>query len=388
MTDGAGRVAEGFEPVARAFEAAFEGRPGMGAALAVLRRGELVVDLHGGSADRRGRVPWTDRTLSVIFSCTKGLLSILVARLVQEGRLDYAAPAIRYWPEFARAGKAELTVGDLLAHRAGLSAPREDLTVDDIVDWDRVAGILAAQEPLWAPGAGWAYHAITHGWLGGELVRRVTGRSVGAGFRETIAEPLGVDLWIGLPDDQDHRVATMWSGPSLDELTALQRSERGLAGHEWLWRAMTLGGALPPELVGDGAGFNDPRIRRAEIPGAGGIGDARALAAVWSATVTPTHGVRLLDDATLDLALAPRSSGAPVFDAPPPWPRWGAGFQLDSEARHYLSGSSFGHDGAGGQVAFADREHEIGFAFLTNQMEAKDDRGTRIVDALRECLAL
>ncbi|GAA2075004.1 serine hydrolase domain-containing protein [Pseudolysinimonas kribbensis] len=386
MTRREGHVAEGFEPVARAFEASFEGRPGMGAALAVLHRGELVVDLHGGSADRHGRTPWTDRTLSVIFSCTKGVLSILVARLVQEGRLDYDAPAIRYWPEFGEAGKSDLTVGDLLAHRAGLSAPRQDLSVDDIVDWDRMVSILARQEPLWAPGTGWAYHAITHGWLGGELVRRVTGRSVGDRFREAVAEPLGVDMWIGLPADRHDRVATMWSGPSLDELTATQQRERGFPGHEWLWRAMTLGGALPPELVGDGVGFNDPRIHSAEIPGAGGIADARALATVWSATVTPTHGVRLLDDATLDIALVPRATGAPVFDAAPPWPRWGAGFQLDSEARRYLSDASFGHDGAGGQVAFADREHEIGFAFLTNQMEADDDRGTRIVDALRECV--
>ncbi|GMA94956.1 hypothetical protein GCM10025881_17800 [Pseudolysinimonas kribbensis] len=270
MTRREGHVAEGFEPVARAFEASFEGRPGMGAALAVLHRGELVVDLHGGSADRHGRTPWTDRTLSVIFSCTKGVLSILVARLVQEGRLDYDAPAIRYWPEFGEAGKSDLTVGDLLAHRAGLSAPRQDLSVDDIVDWDRMVSILARQEPLWAPGTGWAYHAITHGWLGGELVRRVTGRSVGDRFREAVAEPLGVDMWIGLPADRHDRVATMWSGPSLDELTATQQRERGFPGHEWLWRAMTLGGALPPELVGDGVGFNDPRIHSAEIPGAGG----------------------------------------------------------------------------------------------------------------------
>jgi len=386
MTEAVGRVASGFKRVAEAFEAAFAGKPQMGAALAVRHRGELVVDLHGGVADRAGR-PWTRDTLSVIFSCTKGVLSLLVARLVQDGLLDYATPAADYWPEFAAAGKGGATVGDLLGHRAGLSAPRADLTTDDLVDWGRVTAILAAQEPLWAPGAGWAYHAITHGWLGGELVRRVTGRSVGEHLRDTVARPLGIDLWIGLPPDEDARVATMWAGATLEQLIAIQQEERGLPGHEWLWRAMTLGGALPPELVAEGAGFNDPRVRRAEIPGAGGIADARGLATVWSAAVTETNGVRLLDAETLDAALQPRAVGAPVFDVPPPWPRWGAGFQLDSEARRYLTPSSFGHDGAGGQVAFADPEHEIGFAFLTNQMEAIDDqRGTRIVDALRECL--
>jgi CubicO group peptidase (beta-lactamase class C family) len=180
----------------------------------------------------------------------------------------------------------------------------------------------------------------------------------------------------------------MWAGPSLVALTQQQELEQREPGKEWLLRAMTLGGALPPDLVGDGRGFNDPRIQAAQIPGAGGIASARALATIWASTVSRTEGVRLLDDSTLDAALAPQVDGPPVFDAPPPWPRWGMGFQLDSEARRYLTGSSFGHDGAGGQVAFADRDHELGFAFLTTAMEAVDDvRATRVIDALRETLA-
>jgi CubicO group peptidase (beta-lactamase class C family) len=381
---GSGLVAPGYEPVATAFAEAFAGRPEMGAALAVVHRGRLVVDLSGGMADRRAGLPWGERTLSVIFSCTKGLLSLLVARLVQEGRIGYDDPVADHWPEYGAAGKGDTRVRELLAHRAGLSAPRRDMTVDDVVEWDRATSLLAEQAPLWEPGSGWAYHAITHGWLAGEIVRRVTGASVGKAFRRMVAGPLGVDAWIGLPPEEGGRVAHMWAGASLERLTERQRAELDEPGREWLWRAMTLGGALPPELVGAGAGFNDPRIQAAEVPGAGGIADARALATIWSAAVTATRGVRLLDDETLDLALHPQVDGPPVFDAPPPWPRWGMGFQLGSDARAYLTDSSFGHDGAGGQVAFADRDHELGFAFLTNQMEAEDDRATRIIDALRE----
>lgn len=162
-----GSVEPGFEPVADAFASAFADRPTMGAALHVTLGGQSIVDLWAGVADERTRRPWVEDTPSVVFSCTKGLMSILIARLVQDGRLDYDAPVARYWPEFAQAGKADITVGQALAHQAGLSAPRENLTEDDIVDWDRMVAVLAAQEPLWPIGTGYAYHALTHGWLTG-----------------------------------------------------------------------------------------------------------------------------------------------------------------------------------------------------------------------------
>lgn len=177
-------------------------------------------------------------------------------------------------------------------------------------------------------------------------------------------------------------------GPTLRALTEIQLRDAP-DGVDWNGRAMTLGGALPRELVEDGGGFNDPAVRAAEIPGAGGIATARALAAIWSATVAETDGVRLLDTATLAVALEVASDGPPVFPVPAPWPRWGMGFQLDSEARRYLTPSSFGHDGAGGQVAFADPETGVGFAFVTNQMEAIDDhRATRLIDAVRVALGV
>ena len=382
-----GEVAPGFEAVREAFAASFEGKPDMGAALAVRRHGHPVVDLWGGVADERTRRPWDADTVGVTFSCTKGLVSILAARLVQEGRLDYWAPVTDYWPEFAAAGKGAVRVRELLSHRSGLSAPRDVLSIDDVVDWDVVTSALAAQEPLWEPDSAYAYHALTHGWLVGEVIRRVTGLTVGQYFLRTVAEPLGAEAWIGLPSTQHSRVAHLQVGPSLAALTAQQSAARIPGQVDWSDRAMTLGGAFAPELVGVDSGFNDPRVQSAEIPGAGGIATARALAAIWSATVVETDGVRLLDDATLAQATTVQTEGSPVWDVPGPWPRWGMGFQLDSEPRRYLTARGFGHDGAGGQSAFADPELGVGFAFLTNQMEAIDDhRATRIIDALRGAL--
>ena len=162
------------------------------------------------------------------------------------------------------------------------------------------------------------------------------------------------------------------------------RSGRPRAGDDWGSRAGTLGGALPDALAGPDAGFNDPRLWEAQIPGAGGIADARSLARIWSATVCETFGIRLLDAPTLGLAVKPQSEGEPVFPSPPPWPRWGMGLQLDSEARRYLTPKGFGHDGAGGQVAFAEPDLGLGFAFVTNLMEGVGDtRATSIIDALR-----
>lgn len=380
-----GTVATGYEPIRAAFRSTFEAAPDMGAALAIFVDGELVANLWGGIADERDRRAWRRDTASVIFSCTKGLMSLLVARLVEQGRLDYAAPVARYWPEFAANGKGSVTVAEALSHRAGLSAPVEDLELADILDWDVVTSKLAAQAPLWPPSEGYAYHALTHGWLAGELVRRVTGQSPGAYFRDTIA-PLGAAAWIGAPASSGG-VAHLQVAPDLVALWQAEAERDVDSVANWPYRAMTLGRALPAALVTTDGGFNDPRLQQAEIPGAGGIATAEGLAAIWSAAVTPTRGVRLASAEQLARATVTMTEGAPVFPAEPPYSRWGMGFQLDSAARRYLTDASFGHDGAGGQVAFADPEHRVGFAFITNWMRGPgDDRGTVLVDTLRELL--
>lgn len=382
-----GQVALGFEPVADAFAAAFEGRPTMGAALAVRVEGKQVLHLWGGTADERTGARWTPGTASVVFSCTKGLMSILLARLVQEGRLDYDALVTTYWPEFGAAGKDRVTVRQLISHQAGLSAPQSDWALVDVLDWNAATQKLAEQPPLWPPGSGYAYHALTHGWLTGELVRRITGKTPGQYFAELATTPLKASAWIGLPADHREPVAHLQVGPDLTALWSSEASRGSLDNPNWGYRAMTLGAALPPALVTSNGGFNDRRIQQAEIPGAGGIATADALAAIWSATVCETSGVRLLDPTTVETATRTETSGPPVFDPQPPYSRWGMGFQLDSESRRYLTASSFGHDGAGGQVAFADPVHQAGFAFITNWMEAAEDvRATRIIDVLRGVL--
>lgn len=387
MTEIHGMTAPGYEPVRQAFTATFAGRPRMGAALTVRRHGDVVADLWGGLADHRSGRPWREDTTSVIFSCTKGLMAVLAARFAERGELDYLEPVASYWPEFAQRGKEKILVRDVLAHRSGLSALRRPLSPPDVLNWETVTTALAEQAVLWEPGTGYAYHALTHGWLVGEVLRRISGRPVSELFAEELARPLGADAWIGSPRSQDHRVAHLWAGDSLTAHVAGQRAARTPGVPDWPDLAMTLGGAFPSELVSPDEGFNSPRVRAAEIPGAGGVATARALAAFWSAAVTETEGVRLLSERILRQALAVQTEGEPVFPAPPPWPRWGMGFQLDSGARRYLTPDGFGHDGAGGQVAFAEPGLKIGFAFLTNQMEAEDDRATTVVDALRECVA-
>lgn len=378
-----GAVAPGFERVAEAFERGFEQRPGMGAALAIRMDGKYVAQLWGGMADPRSGRRWTEDTPGVIFSCTKGLMSLAVAQLVEQGLIDYEAPVARYWPEFAAAGKAGITVREALAHRAGLLATRVDLTLEEITDWDRMVEVIAAQEPVFQPDSGYAYHPLTHGWLAGEIIRRVTGLSPGAYLARHIAGPLGASAWIGLPAEVE---------PKLTHLTVIPPPDGGIIAPpppspDWPLRAVTLGGALPATLVTEKGGFNDRRLVRAEIPGAGGVATAAGLATIWSAAVTETDGVRLLGPEVAKSATRVVSEGAGLYPAPGPYYRWGMGFMLDADARRLLTAQSFGHDGAGGQVAFADPQYKVGFAYLTNRMESRPDpRGNSIVAALREIL--
>ncbi|RIJ52412.1 class A beta-lactamase-related serine hydrolase, partial [Clavibacter phaseoli] len=233
-----GWVAPGFEGVRRAFANAVASDVGTGAALSIRHRGDVVVDLAGGVADDVTGRGWGLDTPSVLFSATKGVMSILVARLVQDGRLRYDQPVAELWSEYARAGKAGTRVADALAHRAGLAAPRVDWTLSDLVDWDRATALVAAEEPRWEPGTAWAYHAITHGWLTGEIVRRVTGLMPGAWFRELATGPLGVDAWIGIPPGVGERVARMRVGTTLRELTSRQRAEAAAGGSDLPLRAL------------------------------------------------------------------------------------------------------------------------------------------------------
>jgi CubicO group peptidase (beta-lactamase class C family) len=381
-----GDVVPGFEPLGEAFGNALAASHGHGGALHVRVDGKVVADLWGGkaTADR----PWQSDTPSVIFSCTKGLISILAGELVREGRLDLDAPVSAYWPEFDRHGKGAMPVRWLFTHRAGLPAVRDDLQLADVVNWDRMVELLAEEEPLLPPGGVHQYHALTFGWLAGEIICRIVGKGVNEFFAERITEPLGIDAWIGMPDPELPRVAQLYVASAAPEALPLPPDiDPELAALNE--RAMTLGSALPADVCAENTGFNSDELRRAVIPGAGGIATASALATIWSATVSEVEKIRLLSDEVIADMSREQSAGKPAVPLPGPWGRWGTGFMLSSEARPFLTDTSFGHDGLGGQVAFADPTHKVGFAYLTNDLQRVEDRrGILLVEALHDLLGV
>jgi CubicO group peptidase (beta-lactamase class C family) len=358
-----GRVAAGFESLVETFAETLARSHGHGGALHIRIAGNVVADLWGGKASPGQS--WQQDTPTVIFSSTKGHVAILIGELVREGRLDLDAPASAYWPEFAARGKDSIPVRWLLSHRAGLPATRRNLQLADIVNWDRMVEVLADEEPLLPPDTGHVYHALTYGWLAGEIIRRVTGIGVEEFFAQRVVRPLQVEAWIGVPQEELPRVAQLYTAPTAPEIPPPVVDPEAAALAE---RAMTLG-ALPVEIAEPNLGFNSDEIRRAVIPGAGGVATALALATIWSATVSDAESIRLLDREVIADMCREQSAGEPALSVPGPWSRWGTGFMLTSERRPFLTDDSFGHDGLGGQVAFADPQYEVGFAYLTNDLQ-------------------
>ncbi|MDQ0691271.1 serine hydrolase domain-containing protein [Arthrobacter sp. W4I7] len=346
----------------------------------VWKDGLQVIELSGGVADYRTGREFAPDTLSVVFSCTKGLASILVGMLTERGQIpSLETPVAQLWPEFAVHGKEQVSIGDALGHRAGLSATRED--VPPHVAWNSLAlaDILAAQKPLWSPGANHQYHTVSHGALTAKMVLLGAGRSIGKTFAELIARPLHADAWIGLPESEEARVSHLVEDPQ-EEPDTSTLSDQQRHDRYWIERAANLNGPIGPNV------YNRPEVHKLELPGAGGISTVRGLAKIWSATVTETDGVRLISDETVSHLSAPRSGGPSYFFGDPPYQAWGAGVMIPSDWERYLSPKSFGHDGAGGQIAFADPTAKIGFAYVTNRM-GDFERGQSVIRALARTLA-
>jgi CubicO group peptidase (beta-lactamase class C family) len=374
-----------YQEIADLFFAQQERYPLGGSSLAIFKDGAPVVNIWQGEAET-GR-PWTQDTTSVVFSCSKGLTSILAHRLVQEGKLDLEQKVSYYWPEFAQAGKQNIPVKWILQHKAGLSATRRDLTIDEITDGHTLEEELAAQEPLWEPGTAHGYHALTFGTLVGKLINNITGKTAGRYFAELIADPLGVDAWIGLPKDKFANLAPLISDGNRVAVNAEPNTDL-----YWQSKAMTFGGALNHLVESDETGFNNPKLIAAELPAAGGVSNAYSLAKIYSAAVTEMNGVRLLDDETLRAAVVPQSTGPLKFESQDgTWfPAWGNGFMVDVPGLKDLLGpSSFGHDGLGGQNAFGDFEHRVGFAYTSNYLlSGADDQWRQqvLIRKLKEIL--
>jgi CubicO group peptidase (beta-lactamase class C family) len=381
-----GSTTPDWEPVAEALERVVAQDRGAGSAVCVYLDGQPVVDLWGGDTGT-GHV-WGRETAACVFSATKGVAALCVHLLVQRGLLDLDQPVSRYWPEFAGGGKQDLLVRWLLTHEAGLVRLDPDFTLDQLLDGEPVLRAIEAQQPIWEPGTHHGYHALTYGFLVGELVRRVTGRSLGRFFHHEVADPLGLTAWLGLPQDADVDLARL--EPASTGPNPLEAMIAADPDGPWAQAAkvLTLGGALPLGLVGDGDGdFNDRRLLAVELPAANLVTDARSLARVYAATVSTVDGVRLLDDQTAAGLPTVHTSRSTVFGSPPDAPRT-LDFGLGFLSRPMLGPSCFGHPGASGSLGFADVSRRLGFGYVPRlvRQEGVDTRTAALLDAVRQCL--
>ena len=383
MTDINGVTASGFDGVRAAFEANFDKGLEIGASFSAYYRGEKVVDLWGGIADvDRGRA-WNEDTTALVFSTTKGATAICANKLAQEGLLDVDAPVAQYWPEFAQGGKDTIPVKFLLSHQAGLAWVDGDMTLDQALSWDPVVDALAQQVPHYQPGSQHGYHATTYGWLVGEVVRRITGKSVGTYFHEEIAAPLGLDFWIGLPESEEPRVATLVGGLADPAITTDPEVAKLIA--EIMGPDTVLGRALfaPGGALSDPEVWNTRALHAAEVPAANGIGDARSLARMYAACIGEVDGIRLLTPEQLQRATTQLTTGpnTVLLDMDI---QFGLGFMLHSTLIELGGPRSFGHFGAGGSVGWADPEADLAFGYVMNRMDmglAGDIRSYELINA-------
>jgi CubicO group peptidase (beta-lactamase class C family) len=369
MVETSGEVSSGFEPVADVFRANLADRGDTGAAVCVYHDGRKVVDLVGGD--------YAPGTIQVVRSATKGVVAVLAHLLWQRGVLDFDAPVVDVWPEFAAEGKEAIPIRWLFSHQAGLCAIDRPLTFDDALAWDPVVEALAAQAPLWPPGTKHGYHALTYGWLTGEVLRRVTGRSPGALVADELSKPLGLDLWIGLPTTELARVAPLRASPPSDNdpMTRILSDPTSLGGRSFL---------NPLLFVGE----NDPAYLAAEIPAANGVTNARSLARLYAATLARIDGVRILTGDTLRAATEVQAEG---MDAVTGYEtRYATGFQRPFPLRPMagLGTACVGHYGMGGPLAFADPDHGIGFGYTSVQVQSHtgpDPRSRLLAEAAVAC---
>jgi CubicO group peptidase (beta-lactamase class C family) len=374
MTSVSGFCAPGWDGVRDAFAANFERGDEVGAAYAVHHDGRLVVDLWGGT--------YRSDTLQLVFSTTKGWTAALANLLVQRGQLDPDAPVTEYWPEFAAEGKGSIPVRWLLCHKAGLPYPTAPATYDDVLSWDGIVDKLAASTPMWEPGTAHGYHAVTYGFLVGEVLRRITGRSVGALLAEELSGPLGLDAYIGLPAGLEPRVEPLVGGlTSPDDADPALREmfEQFMGPESMLGRALSCHGALSESDV-----FNRPDLRAAEVPAANGVCDARSLSRLYAALVGDVEAderfpaaSRVLDPQTVASASACQTEGNDLvlfFET-----TFGLGFMTSSAFSPYGGPGSFGHAGAGGSMGFAHPEHGIACGYVMSRMKANlsDDPRTK-----------
>lgn len=378
-----GHIEPGYEAVRDAFARNFELHEEVGASFCLYRDGKPVVDIWGGVADKETGRAWEQDAVALVFSTTKGAAAVCLHLLVQRGQISLDEPVATYWPEFAAAGKGSVTVRQAAGHRVGIAPIPEGLSLADLLSWDPIVEALAAASPVWEPGSAHGYHALSYGWIVGELVRRVSGKSIGEFFAEEVAGPLGLDFWIGLPEDVESQVAVLDFAPPAD-LSGMSEEQRAaimkLVGPGSLfWQAAGRG------LI-EQSDYNSRAMRAAQVPGAGGVGAARSLARMYAATIGEVDGVRLLQPSTVDSARTLVSEGTDSVLGMPT--RFGAGFMLAGGSFVLYDEGSYGHYGAGGSVGLASPEAGLAFGYTPNRMTSSligDPRTLALFEAVRSC---
>ncbi|HEV3265316.1 MAG TPA: serine hydrolase domain-containing protein [Acidimicrobiales bacterium] len=368
MADIQGTWDKKFEGVANTLSKNLDAGADVGASVAVMVGGEPVVDIWGGFVDEGKTTPWERDTIVNVWSTTKTMTFLCALMLADRGQLDFHAPVADYWPEFAAAGKPGVEVRHLMAHTAGLPGWTEPLETEDLADWEKCTSLLAAQEPWWEPGTASGYHAVTQGFLIGEVVRRITGKSIGTWFADEVAGPLGADFHIGLPAAEDYRVAPVIPPPPVD-LEAMAPSDIAM-------RALS-------NPVLDATWTYNEWWRRAEIPAANGQGNARSVATVQSiiAGRGEARGIRLLSEEGCDVIFEEQADGKDLVLGIPM--RFGMGYGLNSETMPLGPRTCF-WGGYGGSLIIMDQEAGITVAYMMNRMESGlvgDARGADIVMA-------
>jgi CubicO group peptidase (beta-lactamase class C family) len=387
-----GHVSPGFGTVRDAFTENFARRDELGGACCAYHCGEKVVDLWGGIRNKQTGEPWEENTMVVVHSATKGLAAMTLAIAHSRRWLDYEERVAHYWPEFAQHGKENVTVRQLLGHQAGLFAFDEPVDRGVIADLDRLAVVLARQKPAWEPGTRQAYHAVTLGFYEGELLRRVDPRhrSLGQFFQDEIASPLGLDLYIRLPEQiPDSRLATLAPPGRIELLLGfpLRLTLEAMNRHSNIYRAL---------VVNPGAGvYSDPQrvyARNLEVPSGNAVGTARAIAHAYSVFATGGRELGLRQE-TLDLLAAPAVPPTHGFfdECLKGETQFSLGFMKPCRTWPFGSSRSFGSPGAGGSLGFADPEAAIGYGYVTSQMGVKltgDPRDIALRDALYAALEM
>lgn len=371
-----GQVAPGFEGVRDVFAAQFESGAEVGASFAIYKDGDYLVNLWAGHADKAKTKEWTRDTLPNVWSTTKAVTALCFALLVERGQLSYDDKVVKYWPEFGAHGKDQLTIGQVLSHQAGLSTLREPISTDDLYASEALAARMAAAEPLWEPGTRSGYHAITFAYPAAELVRRITGKTLGQFFREEIAEPWKIDFYIGLPESEEPRVA---------EMVAAVNSTALDPAHMTDLQKMTFSNPAPSETLP-----NDRAWRAAEIGSANGRGSAVALAKLFGSVATDgtAEGVALFSSKTREALCKEQILNEDLILGLPG--SWGAGVLRNLGGMLYgPNEASFGHSGWGGSFAMSDPDAGLGIAYVMNQMGpdlAADPRAMALLAASYEAL--